>query len=237
VAGSRLASGKAPWRAPRPVHPSPAALRCRSKFLRFFPQGFEDPVYLDWERGYKWAAHEQWDSALGGGALARMLAREQYADIAALAVRIDSRTNLLSSFEKTALRDAIRTPDAARVFAIGLHDFLSSEPDEASFTRWTEAVASLPRKQTRVLTWPVVTIFGFIARPDIHIFLKPNVTRAGARQYGFDLTYAPHPSWDTYAGLLELTSMIARDLRDLSPEDMIDIQSFIRVQGSDEYEE
>jgi hypothetical protein len=29
------------------------ALRCRKKFLRFFPEGFRDATYLDWERSYK----------------------------------------------------------------------------------------------------------------------------------------------------------------------------------------
>ena len=28
-------------------------VRCRRKFLRFFPKGFYDEKYLDWERGYK----------------------------------------------------------------------------------------------------------------------------------------------------------------------------------------
>jgi hypothetical protein len=40
--------------------PSAEAMRCRRKFLRFFPGGFYDETYIDWERGYKWAAHEQW---------------------------------------------------------------------------------------------------------------------------------------------------------------------------------
>ena len=26
--------------------------RCRRKFLRFFPGGFRDETYIDWERGY-----------------------------------------------------------------------------------------------------------------------------------------------------------------------------------------
>jgi hypothetical protein len=38
---------------------SAQALRCRRKFLRFFPDGFRDETYIDWERGYKWTAHEQ----------------------------------------------------------------------------------------------------------------------------------------------------------------------------------
>jgi hypothetical protein len=37
---------------------------CKRKFLRFFPQGFRDETYLDWERGYMWKAHQDWQSAL-----------------------------------------------------------------------------------------------------------------------------------------------------------------------------
>ncbi len=35
----------------------------------------------------------------------------------------------------------------------------------------------------------------------------------------------------------EFAAALRRDLGDLHPKDMIDIQSFIWVQGSDEYEE
>ena len=38
--------------------------RCRRKFLRFFPGGFADETYFDWERGYKEAAHDVWQSKL-----------------------------------------------------------------------------------------------------------------------------------------------------------------------------
>ena len=33
----------------------------RAKFRRYFPKGFRDPLYLDWERGYKWTAHQRWN--------------------------------------------------------------------------------------------------------------------------------------------------------------------------------
>ena len=36
------------------------AAACRRKFLRYFPGGFGDETYLDWERDYKWEAHERW---------------------------------------------------------------------------------------------------------------------------------------------------------------------------------
>src|SRR3954464_4636638 len=74
--------------------------RARRKFLRFFPGGFRDPQYLAWERDYKWHAHEQWDQVLSRARYAALLEAGRYAEIAAHAVRIESRTNLLFSFEK-----------------------------------------------------------------------------------------------------------------------------------------
>src|SRR4029078_13284032 len=108
---------------------------------------------------------------------------------------------------------------------------------ERRFSTWVDVVAKLPRRQTRVLTWPLVTVFGFFAQPETHFFLKPNVTREAARQYGYDFQYRSRPSWDVYAGLLAFAAVVRDDPRALEPRDMIDIQSFLWVQGSDEYEE
>jgi hypothetical protein len=214
------------------------ALACRRKFLRFFPGGFEDETYIEWERDYKWEAHQRWQELLAPGAFEALLSRGAHEAVAEYAVRIESRTNLLFSFEKMALRDAVRSPAGARAFATGLFDFLHGRGADADrFARWVEVVAGLPRRQTRVLTWPVVTVFGFIAAPERHIFLKPNVTRAAAAAYGVEFQYASRPSWEIYESLLRFAATVERDLRDLGPRDLIDIQSFIWVQGSDEYEE
>ena len=226
-------------RSIRPKSALPAsALRCRRKFLRFFSDGFADETYIDWERGYKWEAHERWMEVLAPAAFRALLRRRQFAQIASHAVSIESRTNLLFSFEKMALRDAVKPPDGAQGFAEGLYELLHGRAsEERRFERWCETVAQLPRRQTRVLTWPIVTVFGFVAHPDRHIFLKPNVTRVAAREYDFDFQYASRPNWSTYASLLDFAARVLRDQRDLGPRDMIDAQSFIWVQGSDEYEE
>lgn len=216
----------------------PDALRCRRKFLRFFPGGFRDETYLDWERDYKWNAHESWEKQLSGQTMVELIRKGQHQELAGRAVRIESRTNLLFSFEKMALRDAVKSPRGARAFATGLHAFLHGPgPLARRFSAWCEVVAALPRKQTRVLTWPLVTVFGFIAQPDTHIFLKPNVTRIAAREYEYDFPYKSRPSWETYSEYLAFAETVRRDLRDLKPRDQIDIQSFLWVQGSDEYEE
>jgi hypothetical protein len=67
------------------------------------------------------------------------------------------------------------------------------------------------------------------------MFLKPNVTRIAAKAWGFDFEYQSKPTWSTYASLLALASDVRRGIHDLRPRDMIDIQSFLWVQGSDEY--
>jgi hypothetical protein len=213
-----------------------SARSCRRHFLSYFPDGFRDETYLDWERDYKWQAHKRWVAELNEEMFAKLLDAGEHAEIAARAVRVESRTNLLFSFEKMALRDAVRSPVGAELFATGLYDWLHGRGSEQTkLERWIDVIDSLPRRQTRVLTWPVVTIFGFIAKPKVHFFLKPTVTRIAAEAYGFDFDYRSRPQWDTYGSLLELARTVRRDLADLKPRDMIDIQSFLWVQGSDEY--
>jgi hypothetical protein len=213
-------------------------MRCRRKFLRYFPEGFQDETYLDWERDYKWQTHLRWQKSLGEAEFKRLLDGGEYPEIAARAIRVEQQSthSMIFSFEKMALRDAVRPALSARSFAQGLFAFLHGGASlEQRFGAWVEVVGSLPRRQTRVLTWPLLTVFGFIAQPRQHMFLKPVVTRAAARRYGFELPYSSRPNWNTYRALLDFAETVRRDQRSLRPRDMIDAQSFIWVQGSDEY--
>ena len=154
-----------------------AAKRCRRRFLRFFPNGFADETYLDWARNYKADAHAAWCDQLNRATFRALLAGDDFIGIAARAIRIESRTNLLFSFEKMALRDAVRTTDGARTLAVGLYDVLHG---------------------------------------------------GGRMQRRFE-------KWCENKSLLELAERFRTDLGDLHPRDMIDLQSFLWVQGSDEY--
>jgi hypothetical protein len=214
------------------------ARSCRRKFLRFFPGGFRDETYLAWERDYKWNAHLEWERTLNPAVYSKLLHGGEFQEVALRAIRIEARTNLIFSFEKMALRDAVKTASGARAFSTGLYDFLYGNGRmEQKFEKWCEVVAALPRKQTRVLTWPIVTVFGFLAQPEQHIFLKPNVTRQAAREYAFPFQYQSRPSWQTYSSYLKFAAQVKKDFADLRPRDYIDLQSFIWVQGSSEYEE
>ncbi len=209
---------------------------CKKKFLYYFPGGFNDETYFDWERGYKQQAYETWQEMLSESKYAKLLNEKKYDHIAATAIRIESRTNLLFSFEKMALRDAVKESAGAKNFAIGLFDYLHGKDSmQQRFENFARVLASLPVKQTRVHTWPLQTVFGMIARPDEHIFLKPMVTKRGAEKYGYDFEYTSKPNWHTYQDLLRFAESIREDLPELKPKDMIDLQSFIWVMGSDEY--
>ena len=216
------------------------AARSRRKFELYYPDGFQDETYLVAERSNKERAHLEWKTELGPVDFRKLLARGEFRQIADIAVRIESRANLLFSFEKMALRDAVKTPAGARLFATELYAFLWGRGSpHRKFDDWVQAVNDLPRRQTRVLTWPLVTVFGFIARPERHLFLKPRVTRKAAHAYSYDFQYRPEPAWPVYQSLLTFAAIIRRDL-DRRPgfkaRDMIDVQSFIWVQGAPEYE-
>lgn len=216
------------------------AARCRRKFELYYPGGFHDEVFLVAERSNKERAHLEWQQQLGPVAMRKLLARGEYRDIADIALRIESRANLLFAFERMALRDAVRTPAGARLFAHELQGFLYGRGSlRNQFKDWRDALDDLPRRSDRKLTWPLVTVIGFIARPDKHLFLKPRVTRKAALAYGFDFEYQPQPAWPVYDSLLTFAAIMRRDL-DKKPgfkaRDMIDLQSFIWVQGAQEYQ-
>jgi hypothetical protein len=120
--------------------------RCRRKFLRFFPGGFEDETYLEWEREYKRETHRRWQAALAREEFRRLLDAGAYNEIASRAVRVEqqSRHSMIFSFEKMALRDAVKSRLGAAAFANGLFEYLhGGGPLERRFRRWVDVVAGI----------------------------------------------------------------------------------------------
>jgi hypothetical protein len=211
-------------------------VKARKKFLYYFPKGFAGEKYKSWERDYKWDAHLEWEEQLNRTEFKRLLLAREYEEVSLRAVRIETKTNLLFSFEKMALRDAVKSPRGAKDFALSLFEYVYGDGlMQSRFEQFALTLSTLPRKQTRVLTWPLQTVFGFIAAPDVHMFLKPTVTKIAARKYGFDFYYNSKPNWATYQSLMEFAAQVKKDMADLKPVDYIDLQSFIWVQGSEEY--
>jgi hypothetical protein len=225
-----------------PEHPPVKTINHRSlskhrkRFLKFFPKGFKDQTYTEWERNYKWGAHELWNENLNEKDFKVLLRKREYLEIAKKALQVESRTTFLFSFEKMALRDAVSTRDGASIFAEGIYELLHGKgPLKERFVQWIMAVAELPRKKSRVLSWPVLTLFPYLAQPSKYMIMKPNAMRFAAKELGYDLEYSSKPNWNCYSDLVRLADLVGEGIADLKPRDYHDLQTFLWVIGSPEY--
>jgi hypothetical protein len=210
--------------------------KCIANFLHYFPGGFNDPKYIETERKEIWKAYLLWQKTLSRTQFTDLLNKGQYVQIASDAVRIASKPDLLTSFEKKVLRDAVKSEGGSRIFAIGLYNYLYGQGSPSHhFNTLTRVLETLPHKQVSVLTWPAQTVFGFIAKPAKHFFVLPVVTVNAAKKYGFEICYRHRPNWDTYQSLFDFAAQVLKDIKHLKARDMIDLQSFISILGSEMY--
>lgn len=201
-------------------------------FFRRFPRAFNDPDYDRHERNYKLDAHQAWTRTLGGGRGRRLLERAAIDEIIEMALAVDGLLNLLSAYEKMALRDGLKDRTAAARFFETLFAVLEAPSrSRETFEPYIQAVGALPAEEgrARVATWPVLTLFPYIAQPNQHMFLKPEVTKNCADVLAFDLQYSSTLNWTTYARLLDMCGVLMTHLRARGARDLIDVQSFIWV--------
>lgn len=201
------------------------------QFVAGFPRGFEDPRYLRQERDYKWEAHSRVAAELLSAEGRRLVAEGPPGALAHTLKALIGLTNLLAPAELIAVNDVFRRDSrAARAFGEAVLR-LVDVGGERAFSGLVEATGSLPADpgRARVLTWPIVTILPFLARPDRHMFLKPMQTQRIAAAFTFDLSYSSRPRWVTYDRLLILSNRLLERLRSLGARDLIDVQSFMWV--------
>lgn len=209
--------------------------RAIAKFLAIFPEGFKDPKYLTHEREYKEEAHKIFVNLLGNGQLSNFLEQDDLAEIVKRSKSIIQSVNLPSVFERIAFTGALQTQDleAPRRYFLALNKLLSvnSEQDlEKVFGAYLQACSKLKQTgKSPTFTWPIVTLFPFLAQPEKHIFLKPKAAEKLANTMAFDLQYKSTPNWKTYSRLLEMMSVWKNQIAVLEPRDMFDAQSFMFI--------
>lgn len=188
----------------------------RKRFLSFFPQGFKGADYIGHERAYKLEAKKKLDEAVP---LERALTDRGFGEAI---LSIYRATNLLFSIEKTRLQDLLRGRDADE-FVRAAATFASG--DRMQGLREMRAIL----KRTENAKWTVVTYLPFLWRPDTNVFLKPTMIQNFASRVGhrFADRYSAELDIDVYESLLELAAEVKRELADLEPQDMIDVQSFM----------
>jgi hypothetical protein len=219
---------------------APALAAAKRRFQEIFPGRFADESYLAWERDYKREAHLAWEHVLNRADWTRLHERAAYEEVAERIARFygRSRLNMLALYEWMALREALADHKGAQLIARGLYDLIHGEqPFGRRLERFTEVLDAVPQRQTRLAKWPVATLFPFVADPQHHLILKPRIIKKAAQRYGVELLYRPRPNALTYAALMEFVEWLGGALSSWRPRDLMDIQGFLWVTNSEEYED
>lgn len=193
----------------------------RARFLRYSPDGFHSQRYLTDERNYKVAAKAKLEktaplkqAATGAGFGESILA-------------VFRATNLLSPFEMTPLQRVLRGPRA---------DLFIRAAARFTMGEFNPGLLEMERalKPDDNAKWTVATYLPFLWLPEVHMFLKPEVTKDFAERVGhrFASNYESRLDVAVYESLLDLASKTTDELAELRPRDRIDVQSFIWVVGS-----
>lgn len=130
-----------------------------------------------------------------------------------------SQINLLSPFEQMAFKEGMRGDgDGAKSFAAALFEFIRTGPEPRAFRRLVSALSDLPTRigGARIATWPVLTLFPYLADPGRFKFLKPGPIRACADRLRFNLSYDSALQWETYERFMTFLSGCVRSVREIS---------------------
>lgn len=196
---------------------------CVRKFLTLFPQGFQGEDYISTEREYKVEAHEMARDILSKDALDSSLASSDHEGIAKAALRVSNNTNLIFPNERMSLRDGLKDPEGARIFAEALRHLLYGEEElKPRFMGFADVLEKI-----NAAKWTTATYFLFIRYPEQHIFVKPLVTQQAAKTCAFEINYKPSLNWLSYQSVQKFALYLAGEISELHPRDMIDVQSFM----------
>ena len=190
------------------------------RFLTLFPEGFQDPNFLQQERNYKVEASTLVNTTVPLGTAA---VEGGYVESA---IRAYHSTNLIDArWERPALVEALRSPDGDRLiqhianFALGDWSRL-------------EAIAAVCARCKVTGKWPVATYLPFLWQTDNpHAILRyePTTTFAARVGHEFAAVYDPDLKPTVYHSFLDLLDTTRTAIADLEPRDMIDVQSFVWV--------
>lgn len=201
------------------------------RFLSHYPQGMTGERYRHCERSWKWEKHELWQQELPGNRL-RELAHSDPQAAGEIVMRVvqTSRVPLLARKGEIPMFNWALRHGSPEPYLVALADLLDEpEPTEARFSALANALESIPTRDegTKLLTWPVLTVVPFLARPERFMFLKPKPTKLAARKLGANLFYNSGPTWAVYKRLLDWSQELLEFLRPHGAVDLIDVQSFL----------
>jgi len=204
-----------------------------ARFKEMSPDGFAGPDQPPEAKGRtaSWRrAHRTFAECLGGGEGEKLLAAGDLAGLVERALRVERHVRpLFATGEKTALAAALADPAVTGPFFAALFAFIATPaPEREAFEALASAASTLPRASAET-TWSVATVLPFVARPDIHVAVRPRLVCDAARRLGFELRYVAEPSWYTYQSLADASGRLLERLRPLGARDHMDVEAFMHA--------
>ncbi len=208
-----------------------------ARFLEVFPKGFADPSHAGdasdkRERVARWRrAGAVYAETLGGGEGERLLAAGDIGALVERALGVERHVRPLHrDAEKASFGEALKNLDTARPYFAALFELLATPaPEQSRFEALAAAVAAMLPGAAREASWPIVTLLPFVARPDLHMLLRPRFACEVGHRLGLELAYDPKPNWSTYSALLRSTELLLEKLRLLGARDHVDVEAFMHV--------
>jgi hypothetical protein len=207
-----------------------------ARFVEVFPKGFADPSYGDGtdkrDRVTRWRrAHELYAETLGSGEGERLLAAGDVEGVVERALRVERTVRPLhKDAENASFEAALKDFEGARGYFAALLALLAAPaPERSRFEALAATAAGMAPGAPQEARWPLVTLLPFVARPDLHMLLRPRFACEVGRRLGLELAFEPQPNWSTYSALLRSTELLLERLRPLGARDHVDVEAFMHV--------
>ena len=198
-----------------------------AELLARVPEGFAGAARSG--RTFRWrAAQAVWAERFGRGQGEALLAA---GDVPGLVRRALETERLVAQvpgiLEEGSLRDAFASPEPSLAYFGALFELLAApKPGRARFEKLFAAASGLGAPA--VATWPLATLFPFLAQPGRHMVLA-RTARAAAERLGCDLRYDAAPNWTTYATLRDFAAGLLQLLAPLGATDFGDVELFFHA--------
>lgn len=202
-------------------------------FRSFFPQGFEDPAYIDAWRNAEAARKRHVDpvledarGVLDADTLAKASVRGEAAPAFEALLGLLKRTSLASPSKVVQPLSAL--DEAARTDIVSaLHGVLSAAEEDLE-ERMRAWLLALDADGRVAVTWSMATLPLALADPQNHGCIKPRALRKQARVLGTDALVRRLPSPLGYAAARRVNGELAAALTQagLQPGDSFDLRAF-----------
>lgn len=178
-------------------------------FMDRYPGGFNHPDMVAIGKKHKMGTMTELAQ--------RTLSKDAFDDIPSIidaAVKLTTRSSMVSVFEKPKFRDALyglSDMDKHR-YVQGLYQRLYGHAQKG----FEDMFAVL--KQEKLAKWSLMTIMPAYVAPTEEVFVKPTTAKGVVTCFDLELTYHPTPSWTFYTGYKQaITHMKAQVDPSLSP--------------------